>query len=92
MNSGCDQWRHDFYFFREMWFTGRNQVRKKEFLAFSALIHKNKNFAIKFWELNMNTNKKFCQEERRRKCGHFSPSKNWEQNNHGRSYRDKVWS
>ena len=32
------------------------------------------------------------QEERRPKCGHFAPSYNWEQNTHGRSYRDKVWS
>jgi hypothetical protein len=32
------------------------------------------------------------QEERRPKCGHFAPSQNWEQNTHGRSYRDGVWS
>jgi len=26
------------------------------------------------------------------KCGHFAPFYYWEQNTHGRSYRDKVWS
>ena len=25
-------------------------------------------------------------------CGHYAPPWNWEQNTHGRSYRDKVWS
>jgi hypothetical protein len=32
------------------------------------------------------------QEEGRPKCGYFAPSKNWEQNTHERSYRDKIWS
>jgi hypothetical protein len=32
------------------------------------------------------------QEEGRPKCGYFIPSYSGEQNTHGRSYRDKVWS
>jgi hypothetical protein len=32
------------------------------------------------------------EEEGRPKCGYFSPSWKGEQNTHGRSYRDKVWS
>jgi hypothetical protein len=32
------------------------------------------------------------KEERRPKCGYFDPSYIGEQNTHGSSYRDKVWS
>jgi hypothetical protein len=32
------------------------------------------------------------QEEGRPKCVYFDPSKKREQNTHGKSYRDKVWS
>jgi hypothetical protein len=40
-------------------------------------------------------NKKRKQKEKkegRPKCGYFIPSSKGEQNTHGRSYRDKVWS
>jgi hypothetical protein len=33
-----------------------------------------------------------AEEERRPKCGHFSPSSKSEQNTHGSKYGDKIWT
>ena len=50
------------------------------------------NLALKYEYTKVSAFNKETQEEGRIKCGYFVPSQNKEQNTHGGSYRDKVWS